>query len=414
MRRNTVAAARRNGPIIRSTVGGLTMKSQVVSCTLLALFFSLPVLAQRGAGGGRSVSTGTAQPRRSAPDYNATATIFLSGKVVLEDGSEPSEGVSIQTICGGQKHRETVTDAHGNFSFQFANRLTANNSAGYDDADTTMWSTSTSTGSSRGGSRSLQDCELQASLPGFTSQIIELNGLISTSQNNNVGRIVLHRLGQVEGLTISATSAAAPNAARKAFEKGVSQEKNKKWDEAQRSFENAVRIYEKYAVAWFELGRVQMQKNDVAGARHSFDTAIAADPKYVGPYQQLAQLALKEKQWQSVVDLTGKILGLNPVNFPDAWFLNGVGNYFLRNLGEAEKSARQGLKLDDERHVPKLEYLLGMILIEKREYTEAATHFQQYLLTAKTPADAEEARKQLAEVERLSTTASVPTVHDKK
>jgi hypothetical protein len=393
---------------------GLTMKSQVVSCTLLGLLFAFPASAQRGSGRSGS-GAGAGQPRRTMPDLGPT-NVFLSGKVVLEDGSEPVEGAAIQTICGGQKHTETVADAHGNFSFQFANRLTANTGAGLGDADTTMWSSST-TGSNMSptnSNRNAQDCELQASLPGFTSQVIELNGLVATSQNSNVGRIVLHRLGQVDGLTISSTSAAAPGAARKAFEKGLKQEADKKWDEAQRSFEDAVRIYEKYAVAWCELGRVQLQKNDVAGARHSFDTAVAADSRYVSPYQQLAQLAVKEKQWQSLVELSGKILSLNSVNFPEAWFLNGVGNFFLQNMAEAEKSARQGLKLDEEKRVPKLDYLLGMILTEKREYTEAAAHYRQYLQSAKTPADAEEARKQLEEVERLSTTASVPTSTDKK
>jgi tetratricopeptide (TPR) repeat protein len=387
------------------------MKSQVVFCTLLALFVSFPALGQRG---GRGTTPDVQQSRRQMPDLSPT-NVFLTGKVVLDDGNEPTEGAAIQTICGGQKHTEAMSDSHGNFSFQFTNRLTATTGAGLGDADTTMWTTPLSGSNSKSGSnRNVQDCELQAVLPGFTSRIIELNPLVSTSGNTNVGRIVLHRIGQVQGLTISATSAAAPGAARKAFEKGIKQEQDQKWEEAQHSFENAVRIYEKYAVAWFELGRVQLHKNDLTAARGSFDTALGADPNYVSPYQQLAQLSMKERKWEKVVEITDKLLALNPVNFPDAWFFNGVGNYLLKNLSEAEKSARQGLKVDEEHHVPKLEYLLGMVLMGKRDYTEAAAHFRQFLQTAKTPADADEARRELAEVERLSTTASVPSVADQK
>ena len=388
------------------------MKSQVVYCTLLALFVSLPVVAQRG--GSRGVANPGSLPRRQVPDFTPS-NVFLTGKVILDDGNEPAEGATIQSICGGQKHPETVTDSHGNFTFQFANRLTANNSVGLGDADSAMWTTQLSgLNTKSGNNRNVQDCELQAVLPGFTSEVIELNALVSTSGNTNIGRIVLHRIGQVQGLTISATSAAAPGAARKAFEKGIKQEQDQKWEEAQHSFENAVRIYEKYAVAWFELGRVQLRNNDVVAARSSFDAALTADPRYVSPYQQLAQLSFKEKQWQKVVEITNKLLTLNPVNFPDAWFLNGVGNLLLRNLSEAEKSARQGLKVDEERHVPKLEYLLGMVLMEKGDYTEAGAHFRQFLQTAKTTADADEAKRELAEVERLSTTASVPSQADKK
>ena len=43
---------------------------------------------------------------------------------------------------------------------------------------------------------------------------------MSTFESADIGRLVLHRMGQVEGLTISATSAMAPKDAQKAYEKG--------------------------------------------------------------------------------------------------------------------------------------------------------------------------------------------------
>jgi len=85
---------------------------------------------------------------------------------------------------------------------------------------------------------------------------------MSTFESTDVGRLVLHRLGQVEGLTISATSAMAPKDAQKAFEKGRDKAAKQKWDEARPFFEKAVQIYPKYAVAWFELGSIQMRKGE--------------------------------------------------------------------------------------------------------------------------------------------------------
>ena len=126
-------------------------------------------------------------------------------------------------------------------------------------------------------------------------------------------------------------------------------------------------------MAWFDLGRVQLRNNEPAPARHSFEQAIAADPKYVNPYRGIAELETRQKQWPELVKVTGQVLALNPVNFPDAWLLNALGNYYLHNFPEAEKSARQGMKVDDQHQVPKLEYLLGMILAQKREYPEAAS-----------------------------------------
>ena len=75
--------------------------------------------------------------------------------------------------------------------------------------------------------------ELLAELPGFTSQPVDLSSRLSTFESTDIGRLVLHRMGQVEGLTISATSAMAPKDAQKAYEKGREKAGKEKWDEAQ-------------------------------------------------------------------------------------------------------------------------------------------------------------------------------------
>jgi tetratricopeptide (TPR) repeat protein len=179
-------------------------------------------------------------------------------------------------------------------------------------------------------------------------------------------------------------------------------------------FEKAVGIYDRYAVAWFELGRVQVQKHDEAGARRSFDQALVADPAYVSPYRILVQMDAKEKQWALVVEETGKLLALNPVSFPDAWFLNAVGHLFLRDLDAAEKSARQGLKLDEQHHFPKFEYLLGMVLVDKHNYSEAADHMRRYIALATAPPDIEAGKKELAQIETLAPNVAAPALAEKK
>src|SRR5215472_9782714 len=44
--------------------------------------------------------------------------IFLSGKVMLDDGTPPSEPVTIERVCNGNPHAEAYTDSKGRFSFQ--------------------------------------------------------------------------------------------------------------------------------------------------------------------------------------------------------------------------------------------------------------------------------------------------------
>jgi len=325
----------------------------------------------------------------------------------MSDGSALTESATIQSICQGQRRTQTYTDSKGNFSFEFGSRIPGANGAGVADASNSSVSSSVNV-------RDLQSCELQAALPGFASDVIELSTHLSDFQTADVGRIVLHRMGNVEGLTISVTSAAAPDSARKALEKGRDQAKKQKWDEALKSFQKAVEIYPKYAVAWFEIGRIQLQNNEADAARNSFNQALAADAKYANPYRGLAQLALKERKWQELIDVTEKLLALNPLNFPDAWFFNSIGNVQLQKLDAAERSARQALKLDEDHHIPKIDYVLALVLAQKHEYQDAAAHMRQFLQLATVPADIEEAQKQLASIEKLAAATGTPALNQAK
>src|SRR5262249_17815188 len=170
---------------------------------------------------------------------------------------------------------------------------------------------------------------------------------------------------QVEGLTLSVTSAQAPSKAKKEYEKGRDSEKKEKWDAAQESLKKAVAEYPQYAAAWYELGRVQAKKGDSEGAKQSFHQAIAADQKFVSPYHDLADIAVREQKWQEAADNSASLLKLNPVNFPGDWLINAAANYNLRNYDEAQKSAVRGVNVDQQHQFPKLEFLLGLTLAQK-------------------------------------------------
>src|SRR5205807_1276435 len=114
------------------------------------------------------------------------------------------------------------------------------------------------------------------------------------------------------------------------------------------SLQKAVQLYPQYAVGWFELGRVQLLKKDVDQARRSFGQSLAIDANYMNPYLELARIEAREQSWQPLADLTAKSISMNSTASPEIWFFNGMANYNLQRLDEAEKSARAGLKLDSE------------------------------------------------------------------
>lgn len=353
------------------------------------------LFAQRGKVRVPSVTPGTGS--------QSVSSRFISGKVVIDDGTPLTDQAIIQSNCKGMRHAETHTDSSGNFSFEFGKQRTES-----DDIETSnMGKMQTISGGRVGTTDTLSsDCQLIAVVPGFSSDVVELSRYSDEQLLSiNVGHINLHRVGNVEGLTISATTAAAPPDARKAFDKARQEESKGKLQDAQKHLEKAVSVYPNFAVAWVELGRLQAHFNNLEQAQQSFARAMQADPKLATPYQHLAEMAFQQRQWQELVNYTDQLLQLNPLSFPQEWFYNAIGNFYLNRLGPAEKSVRETLKTDLAHRVPKADYLLAMILMQKKDFTGAAEHFRTYLAHLVSPTEAASVQAQLADAERLSKTA---------
>ena len=313
------------------------------------------------------------------------SAVFLTGKVVVAEGMPLPQPASIQLNCEGHVRTEAYTDAKGYFTFQL-------------NSERKTYTTDfNQTGTS---SASLPFCELQAELPGFVSQRVQLSGMNDGQGMVQVGNVWLYPAVRGEGNTISATTAAAPGKAQKSFAKGCEEARHGKWDAAADHFQQATRVYPKYAQAWLYLGRVQVQKRDYDAARNSFREALNADPKFVDAYTELAQLALRSKQWKELEEDTDHLVQLNPM--PQFWYLNSAANFELKQVDKAERSALQGLRVDVRQGIPQLQYLLGAILALKHDYRGAAEHIRHYLRLAPDATDAALAQQQLQQLEKLS------------
>jgi tetratricopeptide (TPR) repeat protein len=335
---------------------------------------------------------------------------FLSGKVVTDDGTPPPEPVVIERVCGAVRRAEGYTDSKGRFSFQLGqNRaMLADASTSAAGADPLTSQDSDLAGFRRTGMSSagnadvrLMGCELRASLAGYRSAAVNLSGHRALD-NPDVGTLVLHRLGNVEGTTISATSLAAPKDAKKAYEKGLGAMKKQKWPEARELFQQAVDLYPKYAAAWCQLGEAFLRESNTAAARQAFSKSLEADPKFLKPYRPLASLAIQEQKWQEAADTTDKLIRLDPVDFPDALLTNAIANVNLRKLDAAEKSAREALKIDTDHQFPRAEYVLGFILADKRDYAEALQLMRSYVGRVPNAPDAAVVRQQIVQIEKAS------------
>jgi tetratricopeptide (TPR) repeat protein len=372
------------------------------------------------SGGGNTPNvpapSATRPTTQSVPQAEQRRPMYISGRVMLDDGTEPTERVAIERICNGRARREGYTDSHGQFSFQLGASLqevfqdASVSGRGFDMGNASGGSMSPEpsslTGPNSGVSpRDLLGCELQASLPGYRSDSIPLTGR-QAFDNPDVGVIVLHHYGKVEGTRISMIALKAPKKAKKAYQRGVELLKKKKIAEAEEEFSKAVKLYPNYADALSRLGDIEMDRGHREQAGDRYRQALAADPKFIPPYFGLTLIAAQKQDWNAMADLSAQALALDAYEYPGAYFYNGVANYNLHKMDQAEKSARMARRLDSQYHIPKIDFLMANILLQRSDYAGAAQQLRSFLKYSPSGPDADAARRLLSTTE--SKLASAP------
>ena len=329
--------------------------------------------------------------------------VIVSGDVRMEDGSAPPDAVQINRICSGRSIAAAKTDSMGRFNFSVSagGPATATADAGQassQPADLTKALNASSTQYTNPVTTALRDCEVQAVLSGFRAENVRLS-IRDTSDDGRVGTIILHPLSRSGALTISVTTAGAPPAAMKAYEKGLESIGKQKWDAAESELNKAVAIYPKFAIAWYRLGVVRQKRDATAQAIEAWKEARKQDPKYIMPYEGLATLADRQEDWVAAEEYSRGWLQLDPNDFAAAYLINAVANARLNRVDAAESAAREGLRIDKERKIPRLNYVMGLILMQKQQYAESAKFLRAYLELAPNARDAAIVREQIAKLE---------------
>ncbi len=378
--------------------------SRVAAWIVIVISLLLQTAAAQRTGGGGNPGAGRSNiPSRTpttSPDIN-TQPVFVSGRVILDGGGAIPEPVAIERICNGVARREGYTDFKGQFQFQLGSN------AGFQDAsegDLRPTLNAPARGTIRSGNRQSVDltgCEFRGVLPGFASSSAPLR-YIGDDFEIDVGTIVLKKMGDVKGATVSLTTMSAPRDARKAFEKAHKAAQENKPAEEEKELEKAVKIYPHFAAAWSMLGDLRQQHNQLEEARSAYKQALAADPQYVNPAFGLALIATQEKNWEEAARLTAQIVGLNAYAYPVAYFYNAAANYYLGKLELAEQSARKYKTLDTEHKHPDVVLLLSNLLLEKQDYAGAAQQIRDYLAIVPNAPNAEELKARAKKLDDLS------------
>jgi Tfp pilus assembly protein PilF len=372
-----------------------------LAATFLIVSLSPCVFAQRGGSDPRSGGA-VDLPSAGSPISERNTdprSVFISGKVILQGGG-PTGRIAIERICNGMVRREGYTNSKGNFQFELG-RNSMERDASQADSDRMVSNKNARIPPSGGSEIRYDDCDLRASMPGFISTTVPMRVYAGATQLE-VGTIVLTKMGTADGPTVSVNTMAVPKEARDAFDKARKLGTDKKFDEAVADLNKAVAIFPQYAAAWSLLGEIHRLQNQFEPARTEYAKALAADPKFVGPYFGLAAMAVVENKWAEAAQLTDQLIQLNSMAYPLAYFFNAAANLNLGKLDAAELSARKFQQVDRAHTRPDIALLLANILTGKHQYAEAAQLYRDYLALKPDAPNAQALKNEAQRLEGLS------------
>ena len=344
--------------------------------------------------------------------------IYLTGKVIYDDGSPADTSALVEMVCNGRVRRQIYTFS-GVFTLEVTNtnqRLTVMDASTSSrdlfgginsEPEEALARMMEAGGESSAGLRStspgytnLMGCELRATQPGFQSDIVPL-AIVRPLDNPDVGVIVLHRVGTITGTTTSVVSMAAPKKAKKSYRRAVKEVKkeNPNHEKAAVELEKATELYPEYAAAWELLGQVRLARSDEPGARQAFELAAASDPKFIQPNLAMMELEVRRENWDEVSKWSSRVTELNPYILV-AQYYNGVANITLNRVEPAQQSfqkVRKNYKSDD---YPYASYMLGYILANQGEFESAADELRHFLEIKADAAEAGQIKNHLAQWEK--------------
>ena len=394
-------------------------RSARISVVFASIFvFSFAVAAQRTGGGSGSTSGGTRtntpsttptlpQPGTGFPNTQTERQVlYISGSVVLQDGTPPPEPVAIEKICGGSSHKEGYTDSKGHYQIQLGQNFElqdvseSGGSGGFGSNRSAMGNAG-SGGLGGVNPRDLIGCELRAMLPGFQSSnvMIRVEGSFGEIRMDT---ITLQRLGGGSGTTISLTTMQAPTNARKAYERAQKDISKENLKDAEKELDKAVQEFPKFAAAWALLGMIHQSSKQLDQATNDYTQAIASDPQYAKPYFGMAVIAANQQNWKDTVRFTEQVNRLAPLAYPEAYFFNGVANFNLGNMDDSERNIRKFLTLDNEHRRPMAVLYLGDILARKQDFAGAVEQAKAYLTIAPNAPNSPSIREKLKQLEQLN------------
>jgi Ca-activated chloride channel homolog len=278
-------------------------------------------------------------------------TIFLHGKVTMEDGSPPPKAVVIERWCSDMIAPDNVayTDKNGQYTWKLEFDVNAEHR-----------------------------CNLRAVLAPYHSSQYILPDLNAFS-DPNLAPLVLGLSGS-NAENVFDEDARVPLGAQTAWGRAQAAARKGRWADAEHSLKAATTAAPKFARGWEALGLVLERENKPAEAWKDYKLAIEADPKLLGPYLPLARLSVEVKDWENAAQVADELIKRDTQKqFAEARLIQAIARYQMQDFDGAVASAGEAIRMDPKNKLPSAENLLGLSLAAKGDYDSARQHLNHFL-----------------------------------
>jgi Flp pilus assembly protein TadD len=276
-----------------------------------------------------------------------TFQLILQGKVVMQDGSVPTQSVGIERTCSDSGSAPgPVTDKKGEY----------------------LWRMEVDPMRQR-------VCKLRAQLAGYTSTEIDISAFNSYS-NPKLAPLVLTRSSGDPNVIVTSSENVPPRSLN-AWKAAIKAIQAANMPEAIHQLQDVVQASPKFAQGWNTLGIVYKQQDKDMEAREAFEHSIELDPKLLPPYVTLDRMCINYKDWQCAAKVSYQLIKADTKKaYPEAYLHQAVARLELKDLAGAESSARAALAAHAN---PRTEYVLGRILEAKGDVSGAREHISKFI-----------------------------------
>lgn len=212
------------------------------------------------------------------------------------------------------------------------------------------------------------------------------------------------KLSAVRSTTVSVTRLKIPSKARREYETACDASNKNKFEEAEQHARGAIDQFRDYSAAWVMLGVILEEQRKPQEARDACSHAATIDATYLPAYLCEAEVSVRNREWEQVLNSADLALGLKSEGDPYAHYYRAMAYLHMNNPFEAEKSALQAVEIDVNHDEPSLYFLLARIYEREGDSANAIAQLQRFLKHPTNRQQEEAAKQFLAKLESQQST----------